>query len=756
MAHQGNHQKVIGDYLTLQEIGRGSFAVVWKAVHRVERHEVAIKEIATERLNTKLQENLLSEIAILRKTDHPNIIRLHDIVEEPNRLYLVLEYCAGGDLATYIQQRGKVSEEVAKHFMRQLGSGLQALRANNLIHRDLKPQNLLLSTNNESAVLKIADFGFARSLQPQGMAETLCGSPLYMAPEILQSQKYDAKADLWSVGTILFQLLTGRYPFFGNSPAQLLQNITKGEVQFPKSISADLHPDCIDLCRKLLRQNPVERLSFEEFFNHSFLALLRSRDEDVEVHLIPSAASESNENSQEESLPFLIDDERQGTVEIPVDSSKQSLFSVSPLNNLFPKRAVTKGFLPEKLEYGNESGRSPHVGSEDKQRTGGKQPISGFSRLRRSSETGFLESSISSTGMPATARERGLINDSPNKGVNLHSDTKGVLVDSMEGIERDYVLVNASMDTLSLSLGTSATCHHGSKGSGSPQKSHSKLQTPSVPVPVIATSGGSFGGIGSIGSHGSTPSGTSQESVDSGEILEGPSTHPPTRLSSLQQCARLITELATDKLDAGQSLESFSVQLVCLAIWKEALHVCHAWAAAAADMSSPFFEEEIGDAAPRRDGLQNTGGEYIYEGTVEGGQEAAAASACSRMEREFSMAVERAEDLATHIGSTDGYVEMPDAIEIIFQAALAVGRAGAVEELMGNITNAAVAYAKSAALLYFLLVEGSSLPLTPPLILSPSDRYRLRRYADMLTARQNQCTIQQNFMLQQREHQRPS
>jgi serine/threonine-protein kinase ULK/ATG1 len=111
----------------------------------------------------------------------------------PNRIYLVLEYCAGGDLAAYIQRYGKVSEGTARHFMQQLGAGLQVLRNNNLIHRDLKPQNLLLSTNDSTAVLKIADFGFARLLQPQGMAETLCGSPLYMAPEILQSKKYDAK-----------------------------------------------------------------------------------------------------------------------------------------------------------------------------------------------------------------------------------------------------------------------------------------------------------------------------------------------------------------------------------------------------------------------------------------------------------------------------------------------------------------------------------------------------------------------------------
>ncbi|KAJ7529518.1 hypothetical protein O6H91_15G054700 [Diphasiastrum complanatum] len=743
MAHSGNHQKLVGDYIVLHEIGTGSFAVVWKAVHRFDGHEVAIKEIATERLNKKLQDNLSSEIAILRKTDHPNIIRLHDIVEAPNRLYLILEYCAGGDLAAYIQRHGKVAEEVARHFMRQLGSGLQVLHVNNLIHRDLKPQNLLLSTNNQNAVLKIADFGFARSLQPQGMAETLCGSPLYMAPEILRYQKYDAKADLWSVGAIFFHLLTGRPPFVGNSHAQLLQNISKSEAQFSKSVVADLHPDCIDLCRKLLRQNPVERLSFEEFVSHSFLGLLRPKAEDVEVHLIGSAASESNENSQD-TLPFLLDDEPRGIVEIPAVLSKQSLFSASSINSLIPKciakeeRISLKRFPPEEEDHMKEMGRSPLVGLEDKQRASCKQPLSGISRFQGSTETRFLESSTASTGIQVTD-EHVSIHASSSKGVNLLGETTGILVDSMELIERDYVLVNASMDTFSLSLSTSASGNHGSKGASSPQRSPSKLQTPSVPVPVVATSGGSFGGIGSVGSHGSTPPGTSQESFDSGDMLEGPSTYPPTRLSSLEGCAQLITELASDKLDAGQSLESFSVQLICLAIWKEALQVCCMWAAVA---NSPLFEE-LGNVVPRSSALQGTVEAYVYEGTVEGGQEAAAALACSRMEQEFLLAVERAEDLATHIGNTDGSLEMPDAIEIIFQEALAVGRVGAAEELIGNVTYAAKAYSKSAALLYFLLVEGSSLPLVPPLVLSPSDRYRLRRYANMLTARLHQCALLQ-------------
>ncbi|MBA0726589.1 hypothetical protein Golax_002409 [Gossypium laxum] len=221
MAQPTGRGRVVGDYLVGRQIGSGSFSIVWHARHRVHGTEVAIKEIVTSRLNKKLQDSLMSEIFILKRINHPNIIRLHDIIEVPGKIHLVLEYCKGGDLSMYVTRYGSVPEATAKHFMQQLAAGLLVLRDNNLIHRDLKPQNLLLSTNDSNAVLKIADFGFARSLQPRGLAETLCGSPLYMAPEIMQLQKYDAKADLWSVGAILFQLVTGKTPFTGNNQIQV-------------------------------------------------------------------------------------------------------------------------------------------------------------------------------------------------------------------------------------------------------------------------------------------------------------------------------------------------------------------------------------------------------------------------------------------------------------------------------------------------------------------------------------------------------
>ncbi|KAK7381941.1 hypothetical protein VNO80_00517 [Phaseolus coccineus] len=264
--------RVIGDYIMGPSIGSGSFAVVYRSRHRVSGLEVAIKEIDHRQLSPKVKEHLLKEISILSTIRHPNIVRLFETIQTNDRIYLVLEYCAGGDLAAYIHRHGKVSETVARHFMRQLAAGLQVLQEKNLIHRDLKPPNLLLATTAATPIMKIGDFGFARSLAPQGLADTLCGSPYYMAPEIIENQKYDAKADLWSVGAILYQLVIGRPPFDGNNQYQLFQNILAStELNFPPEALKELHSDCLDLCRNLLRQNPDERLTFKAFFTHNFL-----------------------------------------------------------------------------------------------------------------------------------------------------------------------------------------------------------------------------------------------------------------------------------------------------------------------------------------------------------------------------------------------------------------------------------------------------------------------------------------------------
>lgn len=265
-----------------------------------------------------MKENLFSEIKILEKLRHPHIVALHECVETPSHVHLMMEYCELGDLSLFIKKRdflhtheatqalvkrypnvsgGGLNEVVIRHFLKQLSSALEFLRAKNLIHRDIKPQNLLLlpsldyreqqnnttkqyvlSASHDSLIpatglrslpmLKLADFGFARVLPSTSMAETLCGSPLYMAPEILRYEQYNAKVDLWSVGTVLYEMTAGRPPFRASNHVELLRKIEgqKDVIKFPSR--AEVSDELKDLIRQLLKKDAIGRLSFENFFQH--------------------------------------------------------------------------------------------------------------------------------------------------------------------------------------------------------------------------------------------------------------------------------------------------------------------------------------------------------------------------------------------------------------------------------------------------------------------------------------------------------
>ena len=307
---KGNRAKVVGGRWTLGEkLGRGSFATVWRGTCAKTGVEVAVKEIDCERLSKKLRESLKLEVEVMRKMRDDHILRFIDMETSKDTVYIVLEYCGGGDLSQFIKRHGRVDESAAKRFMLQLARGLRAMRKAQLVHRDLKPQNLLLTSDDLNAELKIADFGFARYIrESEGMADTVCGSPLYMAPEVLNYQKYDAKADLWSVGAILFEMLVGAVPFTGQNQVQLLRNIQKTEFKIPMHIAQELSPECIALLRGLLHRDAKDRISFEEFFNHPFLKT------DVGVGIPTttrgnpnSTKSPSGCSDDSETMPFAMD-----------------------------------------------------------------------------------------------------------------------------------------------------------------------------------------------------------------------------------------------------------------------------------------------------------------------------------------------------------------------------------------------------------------------------------------------------------------
>ncbi|EEC78292.1 hypothetical protein OsI_18006 [Oryza sativa Indica Group] len=273
MASTPEPETTVGDYELRERLGgRPPSTVVWRAVERSSGSPVVVKQVRLTGLPSTLRDSLDCEVRFLAAVTHPNIIRLLDLIQTQSNLYLVLELCEGGDLAAYIQRNGRVEERVASNFMRQIGAGLQVLRRHHIVHRDLKPENILLSSPDSNAILKISDFGLSRVLRPGEYTDTNCGTCLYMAPEVMLFQKYDGGVDLWSIGAILFELLNGYPPFRGRSNVQLLQCINRTvSLPFSEVVVSKLRPDSIDICTRLLCSNPVKRLSFQEFFSHSFL-----------------------------------------------------------------------------------------------------------------------------------------------------------------------------------------------------------------------------------------------------------------------------------------------------------------------------------------------------------------------------------------------------------------------------------------------------------------------------------------------------
>lgn len=182
-----------------------------------------------------------------------------------------MELCSSGNLSTYIKKHHSLPESTCRYFLRQLSSALEYMRSNNVSHFDLKPQNLLI-TRTPQMTLKVADFGFAQHLKSDEQNTSVKGSPLYMAPEVLLRRCYDAKADLWSIGVILYECLFGQAPYQSKNIQELLDKIEqKKRIDLPKT--AKISNECSDLLARLLQHDPTKRIAFEDYFKHEFLDL---------------------------------------------------------------------------------------------------------------------------------------------------------------------------------------------------------------------------------------------------------------------------------------------------------------------------------------------------------------------------------------------------------------------------------------------------------------------------------------------------
>lgn len=255
------------DFYTVgKEIGRGAFSIVKEGTNKTTGQKVAIKSIRTRYIKNKL---LLREIDIMKKVgNHPNILKLHEVFETKNFLYLVLELVTGGELFDQIVARGEYSEQDASGIVRQIISAVAHLHANGIAHRDLKPQNLLCA-GAQGDDIRVADFGLSKMFDQGEYLVTCCGSPEYVAPEVLECKPYDKACDLWSVGVITYVLLTGCFPFWDKNNAVLYEKIRKVEYGWPSG--SDISPEAKDLIRHLIEKNPDKRFSAEQALQHPWV-----------------------------------------------------------------------------------------------------------------------------------------------------------------------------------------------------------------------------------------------------------------------------------------------------------------------------------------------------------------------------------------------------------------------------------------------------------------------------------------------------
>jgi serine/threonine protein kinase len=267
--------KKVGEYLLLSEIGKGQFGIVYKAKHNHTGDIFAVKAVEKKSVNSnpKLKSLFNTEISIMSKIKHPNILHLYEYLETGNNYYLVLDYCNGGDMENHLKKHQFLGEDESVYFLMQVMNGFKELHKHKIMHRDFKLANIFLNDDK----LIIGDFGFAKS--GQEMAQTKLGSPITMAPEVLLNESgklvYTNKADLWSIGVCFFQMVFGQLPWKVEDLPELkrkVQTESGQNLRFPIE-KCQISPQCRDLLIRLLEADPKRRIEWDEFFNHSVFAL---------------------------------------------------------------------------------------------------------------------------------------------------------------------------------------------------------------------------------------------------------------------------------------------------------------------------------------------------------------------------------------------------------------------------------------------------------------------------------------------------
>ncbi|OQR99104.1 calcium/calmodulin-dependent protein kinase [Achlya hypogyna] len=257
-------------YTLGKKLGEGTFSVVKEGTHKVTGKKYAIKCIKKQGLTQEDLDALHEEISILKKMEHPNIMTLHEVFSETAYYYLVTEYMEGGELFDRIVEKTYYTEKEARDLVLILLNAIKYCHDRNVVHRDLKPENLLLTSKSDDAFIKIADFGFAKQDMNASLT-TACGTPGYVAPEILKGESYGKTVDIWSIGVITFILLCGYPPFHDENQKRLFNAIKVGSFKFESPYWDAVSAEAKDFISQMLVVDPTTRFTADQLLEHIWL-----------------------------------------------------------------------------------------------------------------------------------------------------------------------------------------------------------------------------------------------------------------------------------------------------------------------------------------------------------------------------------------------------------------------------------------------------------------------------------------------------
>jgi calcium/calmodulin-dependent protein kinase I len=264
-------QSVKNFYTINDKLGEGTFGIVRRVNHKETGEDFAMKTIRKEQLDYDEVSNLHLEIEILSQVAHPNIVQTLEIYEEPNHIHIIMEIMEGGELFDKIVEKDHYSEKEAADTIRPIIDAIKYCHEMGIVHRDLKPENLLYTSSGPGGIIKISDFGLARFFD-EDLMTTACGTPGYVAPEILEGRGYGLEVDFWSLGVIIYIMLCGFPPFYEESNEKLFDMIKKGEYDFPSPAWDSISEMAKDLIRNCLKVNPAERFGGDQILAHEWIA----------------------------------------------------------------------------------------------------------------------------------------------------------------------------------------------------------------------------------------------------------------------------------------------------------------------------------------------------------------------------------------------------------------------------------------------------------------------------------------------------